>query len=472
MCGIVGGTGEPSDAAIAAIAHRGPDGHGVVRRSRFWLGHTRLAVIDTTSASDQPFERGGLSLAYNGELWNYRELRAEMEQAGERFATRGDTEVVAAALLRWGNAALDRFEGMFAMAWVDPTGRLSLARDRFGEVPLHFAHVGDRFRFASEAKALLALGFRGPEIRWVEPGSVTFVVDAAHVACSRWYDVPAGTFIGTHEDAALALRPLLERGVADRAVSDVGACLLLSGGLDSSAVAAMYRPHSRDTEVVAYVAKSDGAEKSRDLRAAREVAESLSIRLIEVRVPAPSASDLSEVVRVIEQTSKAQVEIGWACLKLADAIRGDGWKVVLSGEGSDELWGSYGFSFAGIERDGFRAYREQLFIGQHRKNFARCNKVFMSRGVECRLPFLSTRLVEHALSMTAEQCANGRTGPDSRKDALRAAVADLVPDVARRRAKMAFQEGAGLREMAASAVADPARYYRAEHARIFGGMEP
>ena len=126
----------------------------------------------------------------------------------------------------------------------------------------------------------------------------------------------------------------------------------------------------------------------------------MGIELREVMIPLPSSADLSTVIRCIEMDCKAQVEIGWPCLRLAQAMRADGFKVTYSGEGSDELWASYGFAYHALKTQDWHAYRKDLFLSQARKNFARCNKVFMAHCVECRLPFLNTALVEYALSLS------------------------------------------------------------------------
>jgi asparagine synthase (glutamine-hydrolysing) len=239
-------------------------------------------------------------------------------------------------------------------------------------------------------------------------------------------------------------------------VSDVPVCTLLSGGIDSAVVAAhlvaLY------PKITAYTAVMD--PKSPDLRSAREVAEHLGLTLIEVPVTAPSADDLASVVRAIEMPHKAQVEIGWACMLLADRMQADGFKVTFSGEGSDELWASYGFAYHGIKQHGWTAYRRKLFREQHRKNFARCNKVFMARGVECRLPFLGTEIVELALSLPEQLVQSGRSRP---KAVLQDSHADLLPLRIVKRAKLAFQDGLGLKAACAAAVADPGRFYAGIH---------
>jgi len=215
--------------------------------------------------------------------------------------------------------------------------------------------------------------------------------------------------------------------------------------------------------LVAYTAVLD--RKSKDLRAAREVAAALRIELREIRVPPPSADDLAKVVRVIEQPYKAQVEIGWACLRLAQAMHSDGFKVTFSGEGSDELWGSYGFAYHALKTQDWHTYRKNLFLTQARKNFPRCNKVFMAHSVECRLPFLHPPLVEFALSLPQRVVQDGKARP---KAVIQDAMAGLLPAIVTRRPKVAFQDGMGLKAVIESRLASPQSFYAAEYRRTFG----
>lgn len=467
MCGIVGCRGGPVGAAVEAISHRGPDGSGTARCGDWELGHVRLAVVDPRPRSDQPFLYGRTVLVFNGQIWNWRELRSRLESEGGRFETEGDTETLAAALDRWGEGILPELEGMFAFAWWDGAV-LRLARDRFGEVPCHWTPTA----FGSELKALLRLrGVRPSSVRWVPPGSVITFREGEAPELRRWYrlgrpeEPPEGP-----EGEAARLRRLLGAGVLERSRIDARACTLLSGGIDSSAIAALLA--EAVPGLVCYVAKMGDSE---DLAAARRIASRLGLRLSEVEIPPPSAEDLGRVVSSIEVPFKAQIEIGWPCLILARAISSDGFKVVFSGEGSDELWGAYKFAWHSIASRGWLGARRELFEGQHRKNFARCNKAFMSHGVECRLPFLSTPLVERALSLPIE-CVQGRgsgtsgPGPAGRKLIMSRAFSDLVE--AAERPRVAFQDGLGMKPAAAAAVADPARFYRSEFATAFRGVKP
>ncbi|MAL76947.1 MAG: asparagine synthetase B, partial [Rhodospirillaceae bacterium] len=169
MCGLAGYIGsQPPDAdvrarVLRAMAHRGPDGSGqrviALSDSTVVLLHTRLAIIDPDPRSAQPFEADGCVLVFNGEIYNYLEIRDELIALGHSFRTHSDTEVLLQAYLAWGEAALDRLEGMWAFALLDPRdgGRLLLSRDRFGEKPLHLHRCSHGLYFASEIKQLAAL---------------------------------------------------------------------------------------------------------------------------------------------------------------------------------------------------------------------------------------------------------------------------------------------------------------------------
>lgn len=461
MCGLVGGAGEPADAAVAALAHRGPDARGVARVGPFWLGHTRLAILDLDRRSDQPFRRGPLVLAYNGECWNHADVRRELEALGEMFATTGDTEVVAAALLRWGPVeALRRLDFMGALAWaVDGEGVLRLARDRFGEVPLHVS-CALPFRFGSELKALVAAGADPRSFRDVGPGELWEVLPRRVERVTRWYDPPCAPDLGsTPERARADVRRLVVDGTRRRAISDAPACTLLSGGIDSAAIA--YALRDAVPGLVAFTAVMD--RRSPDLRCARETAEALRLPLVEVPVRAPTADDLATVVRCIEMPYKAQVEIGWPCLALAEAVRAHGFKVTFSGEGSDELWASYGFAYHALQSQDWHEYRKSLFLTQARKNFPRANKVFMARSVECRLPFLHPPLVERALALPRACVQDGRRA----KAVMQDAFDGLLPASVVRRPKLAFQDGLGIKDEVERVVTDPRRYYGAEYRRRY-----
>src|SRR6476469_567327 len=468
MCGLVACVDPMTDltAAVAALDHRGPDHAAVLTHAGVGLGHTRLAIQDLDARSNQPYRAGRIALVFNGEVFNPDTLRAAVEDVrpDHEWRTTGDTEALAWALDTLGPVAtLDLVAGMFALAWADERqpGVLHLARDRMGEIPLH-VHRARPLMAASELKAFTAAGRRcGDAVVDVPPGEY-WNVHPASIAVTKWASL-AGRPDKTHtlRSASRGVRTLLARGVARRSIADVGVCTLLSGGVDSAAITAEIA--ARDPDVVAYTARLD--PRSRDLRRARETAAHLGIKLVEVSVPSPTAADLAEVVRVLEMPHKAQVEIGWACLHLAHRIAADGYRVVYSGEASDELWGSYGNSYFGIRDKGWFRYRRQLFAGQSRKNFPRVNKAFMHASVEARLPFCDPDLVRFALSLPPDAVQDGTSRP---KAVLQRAYDDVLPDSVPKRPQVAFQDGLGLKDVIARTLDDPRQHYAHSFTRAYG----
>lgn len=468
MCGIIAALGEADlRPALRVLTHRGPDAANIRDVGGIYLGHTRLAIQDPAVRSDQPYTYGPVTISYNGELFNAPRIQRMIESVdpGHQWVTTGDTEVVTAALAVLGpEIALPAFDGMFALAWADERtpGVLYLARDRQGEIPLH-VHRAAPVLAASELKAFSALGRRcGKAVVDVTPGEWwaitaqggTLTRHAFHRLVARPADIQP-------LDASDYLAAALARAVDRRMIADVPICSLLSGGIDSAVIAYELSLHNPD--LVCYTAVLD--PKSRDLRCAREVAEAINVELVEVPVAPPSADDLSRVIEQIELPFKAQIEIGWACLALSEVISGDGFKVTFTGEGSDELWASYGFAYHGLKTADWHTYRRDLIMDQARKNFVRVNKAFMAHGVEGRLPFLDPDVVDLALSLPRVSVQNGSSEP---KAVLTRAYEGRLPANVINRPKVAFQDGMGLKTEIARTLPNPARYYRAEHSRLYG----
>lgn len=458
MCGIVGGFGKRIEPGIVTLRHRGRDGEGCTVVGDIAFGHTRLAILDPDPRSNQPFTYRDITLTFNGEIWNYLDVRHQLKKRGYKFKTSGDAEVLAAALSHWDTGAFDHLQGMFAVGWTRDGQTLYLARDRFGEVPLHVAKQTP-FYFASEKKALLALGASRASIEDVPPGYWAKVTPKGW-QLTQYYDPPCTPIEISRDDAAQCLFKLIGEGTIERTLSDVPVCTLLSGGIDSSAVA--YWLTQKIPNLVAYIAVHNA--KSRDVLNARLVAKTLHIELREVYIPLPTPEDLAEVIRVIEMDSKAQIEIGWACLKLAEAMHRDGFKVTFSGEGSDELWASYGFAYHALKTQDWHSYRKALFLSQARKNFVRANKIFMAHSVECRLPFLNTALVEFALSLPQAVVQAGKSRP---KAIIQDAFKGRLPDAVTRRPKVAFQDGMGIKDAIRRVLPNPERFYHAEYSRLY-----
>ena len=291
MCGIAGiispDPGTRIDAALLSIEHRGRDDEGVFVSEAFGsnqlkacLGHRRLSIIDTSSAGHQPMltEDRRFAISLNGEIYNYKQIRAELEAKGEVFTTQSDTEVLLKAFREWGVGCLDKLNGMFAFAvWDDVEKTLTLARDRAGIKPLYYAKAGDNLIFASEIKAILATGLVKAELDregldqyltflWTPDPQTVFKnihkLPPAHylqwknseVVIREWWDlsfdeIETGKTDEYWRDQVLET---LDRVVEMEMVADVPLGSFLSGGVDSSSIVALMADHSRGRKVSTY----------------------------------------------------------------------------------------------------------------------------------------------------------------------------------------------------------------------------
>lgn len=375
MCGIAGcyqqaDGQELTDIMTGRITHRGPDAGGSWRRETrlvsAHLGHRRLSIIDLTAAADQPLVKGNLSLVYNGELYNYRQLRDELAARGAVFTTNSDTEVVLEAWRYWGSAALKKFRGMFAFALSDiASGELILARDPLGIKPLLYLERGEGIVFASELKALIAA--LGPELR-IEPGALVasmlyYWIPEQRCAIVGVRKLPAGSWLRlrpgappqltrywqAEEVAAQAagqpgpnLRAVIEESVRAHLVSDVPVSSFLSGGLDSSIITVLAHKEADniDAYTIAFRPQDQKLEAMPDDAVyARKVAREFGIGLHEIEISPDIATMLPRMVDVLDEPIGDPAAIN--TLLMCEAARERGVKVILSGMGADELFGGY-----------------------------------------------------------------------------------------------------------------------------------
>ncbi len=379
MCGIVGVVGGPLDErraalarAVAALTHRGPDGHGIDHHDLCDLGHTRLAILDRSERAAQPLHdtATGCTLVYNGEIYNYVELRQELEVRGHRFASTGDSEVLLRAYIEWGEEALPKLNGMFAFAVRDPRiGAVLLARDRFGEKPLYLCRNGDAVWFASEVKALLAARVFRPSAdqdfvhRFLVTGDhgdpartpfsgVSKVPPASWVRVDgRWPSTPRRYWtippaprgqeqsVDWGKARAEELAELLGHAVAIRLRSDVPVGTSLSGGVDSSLVLALVRAARPDGELHAFTASFPGSGLD-ELPIARSTAEKLGVTIhpVELRV-----DDLTADIDAVHWAQECPFESPsiHAQYRVMHEAAAAGITVLLDGQGADESWAGY-----------------------------------------------------------------------------------------------------------------------------------
>ena len=397
MCGLAGSYQQSDGKVIVStmierLDHRGPDAGGLVEivdpETSVVLAHRRLSIIDLSAAADQPLAKHGLTLVYNGELYNYRELRRELQQRGAAFHTSSDTEVVLEAWRAWGTQALVRFRGMFALAVHDgSTGSLTLARDPLGIKPMYTMRRGAGVVFASELKAIVSA--LGTELTvdpagmvasalyyWLPPGFeavrgvqklpagswTEYRRDGSAVSGQFWdpRDVAAAAAAGPQPD----LGAVIESSVAAHLVSDVPVASFLSGGLDSSIVTAL--AHRDNPDIEAYTIAFRATDKRLeampdDLTYARRMADHLGIRLHEMEI-APDVVDLlPRMVDVLDEPVGDPAAIN--TLLMCDAARQAGVKVLLSGMGADELFGGYRRHLACLLAEHYRRIPRPLRTG-------------------------------------------------------------------------------------------------------------
>ena len=373
MCGISGIYGRHDRTAdrrlllemAGELWHRGPDGVGLYLDGRFGMSNNRLAIVDL-EGGDQPLsdESGRYWVMQNGEIYNYVELRAELEQLGHRFATTSDTEVIAHAYAEWGVGCLDRLNGDFAIAiWDRRTQELFLARDRFGVRPLFLAeHDGD-VCFASEAKALLRhpaakreldpVGIADTFVAWTTlPGHTVFTgireLPPAHYVVvgpdgagpqTRWWDIDFSPVEADEDELIDELEELLTDSIRIRLRADVEVGAYLSGGLDSSAIAAIAARQVGEGRLSAFgLGFADARYDESDAQDA--IAGELGV--VFHRTVVDAASIAEAFPRAVELAEKPMLRTAPApLLRLAGAVQEAGLKVVLTGEAADELFAGY-----------------------------------------------------------------------------------------------------------------------------------
>ncbi|HLG43125.1 MAG TPA: asparagine synthase (glutamine-hydrolyzing) [Planctomycetota bacterium] len=376
IAGIIAFDGRVSPQMLHAMAirqaHRGPDGSGewISKDGRVGFAHRHLAILDLTDRAAQPMSNrdGTVHLVYNGEIYNFRELRRELEKGGCEFISDSDTEVLLHGYEAWGPAVVSRLRGMFAFAiWDEPKRRLVLAKDRLGVKPLYYARDSKTFSFASELKGIEA----GPlENRALDPGAIYDFLTYLYVPTPKtpyravrklppasilileqgierietyWDARFDGSRRGREEDLVLELRSKLEDAVKSHLVSDVPVGILLSGGLDSSTVAAFAGRGAKTFSV--------GFDRGRsEIGFARRIAERFGAAHAEAVLR--TADVPTDLQRMIAWYDEPHYDTSAFPTSLVCRTARRDVKVALSGDGGDEVFGGYAHyaKFAGLDR--------------------------------------------------------------------------------------------------------------------------
>jgi len=449
MCGIALILGPDGPAAEQAFGHmlgvlasRG-EIRETGRRPALLAGTWRLPIVDREHAV-QPWASadGSLLMCYNGELFNFMQLKAELAAAGRPMRGDSDTEVVLEAFCHWGEGAVDRFRGEYAFAIADAARqRVYLARDPLGVKPLYWARRDGRLHIASEIKALVPLDV---PIAEVPPGHHGWATPETGPQLRPHVDLRAlgeGAEPVTDPAAAAKLvRAAFEDSVRVRVDTDLPVGVILSGGLDSSLTLLHVRDMHPDC-----VAFTIGAPDSDDLRYARRLCADLRVphEVIELRPGQIGLAQIRAAIAAAELTEYGDIINAVVSMPLFRRVREAGVKVVLTGDGSDELFGGYSM----YQRSGPEQTR-RLFLHKirnlSRTELQRVDRTSMAYGVEARVPFLDLALVELAMRLPVE--LKVRAGQE--KWILREAFAEVLPDYVRQRPKNPMSHSSGLHERA------------------------
>jgi asparagine synthase (glutamine-hydrolysing) len=471
--------GEPAPLRARALRlsklqrHRGPDWSGIFATDRAILAHERLAIVDVLHGAQPLLNPAGThALAVNGEIYNHRALRAGLRDDYE-FRTESDCEVILALYREHGAALVGMLNGIFAFVLYDAErGRYLIARDHLGIVPLYTGYDdAGNLHVASEMKALV------PVCRSVQEFPPGHVLESEVGEPTRYYDRPWRAYdavAGAPSDAA-AIRSALEDAVRRQLMCDVPYGVLLSGGLDSSIIAATARRFAarrveEDGRSEAWWPQlhsfAVGLHGSPDLGAAREVATHIGSVHHEFQFTVQEGLDaLSDVIYHLETYDVTTIRAATPMFLMARRIRAMGIKMVLSGEGADEIFGGYLYFHRAPDPRAFHEETVRKLDRLHLYDCLRANKAMAAWGVEARVPFLDREFVDVAMSIdpAAKMAGGGRM----EKQILREAFADVLPHAVAWRQKEQFSDGVGygwidaLRDHAAMEVGDR----ELEHAR-------
>jgi len=474
MCGIVGvfELKQEADQLRAQVLemsgklkHRGPDWSGIHVSEKAILAHQRLAIVDPQSGQQPLYSQDEtVVLAVNGEIYNHRELRAELPDY--KFKTNSDCEVILALYQKHGADFIEMLNGIFAFALYDlKNDRYLVARDHMGIIPLYEGRdIHGNYFVASELKALEGVC---TTIAQFEPGHF---LDSSAGEAKKWYtrDWMDYENIKDNTTSQAELRAALEASVKRQLMSDVPYGVLLSGGLDSSLTAAIAKSYAgmrveSDSTSEAWYPQlhsfAIGLEGSPDLAASRTVADQIGTIHHEVTFTVQEGLDaIRDVIYHLETYDITTVRASTPMYLLARVIKSMGIKMVLSGEGADEIFGGYLYFHKAPSAEAFHEETVRKLSKLHLYDNLRANKSLAAWGVEGRVPFLDKEFMDVAMRLNPadKMCGNGKI----EKHIVRQTFEDYLPAEVAWRQKEQFSDGVGydwidtLKELVEVAVTD------------------
>ncbi len=436
MCGItaIWGENDPTltQRMMDGLIHRGPDASGMASQGRATLGHRRLSIMDPEGGRQPIFnENDEACIVANGEIYNYRALKGALSER-HHFRTSSDSEAPLHLFEDANQAMVERLDGMFALILTNGRDLLA-ARDPVGIKPLYYGKSGHRTVFASELKALSG---RATQVREFPPGSLFHT----QTGFRKYRAIPrAEPEERSVRDWCKVIRARVERAVEKRLMSDVPLGAFLSGGLDSSIIAAIARLHMKELHTFAV-----GVEGSPDVEAARVVARHIgSIHHEYVFTEEDIVRHLPEIIFYLESFDQDLVRSAVPCY-FVSRLASEHVKVILTGEGADELFGGYSYY---KDFDETMPLHEELYrsvSSLHNINLQRVDRLTMAHSIEGRVPFLDLEMIELGQRIPAGlKIRTLENGVQVEKWILRKAFEDLLPSNIVWRTKEQFDEGSG-----------------------------
>lgn len=483
MCGFVGAFDLIQDISVLRgqvlrmakkIRHRGPDWSGIYCGEKSILAHERLSIVGVDSGKQPLYSKdGNLVLAVNGEIYNHKEIRSRYPDY--EFLTHSDCEVILALYKDKGVDLFEDLNGIFSFALYDVENDICLiGRDHMGIIPLYMGYDDHgQFYVASELKALEGVC---PNVQEFLPGY--YMCSAEGNELKRWYkrDWMEYDNVKDNESDENELRVALESAVHRQLMSDVPYGVLLSGGLDSSIISAIAKRYAArriedDNQTEAWWPQlhsfAVGLKDSPDLVASKKVAEYIGTVHHEINFTVEEALDaLSDVIYHIETYDVTTVRASTPMYLLARFIKSMGVKMVLSGEGADELFGGYLYFHKAPDAKAFHEETVRKLDRLHLYDCLRANKSLAAWGVEGRVPFLDKEFMDVAMRLNPQDkmCGNGKI----EKYILRKTFQDYLPESVAWRQKEQFSDGVGynwidsLKEMAEKKVSDKQMMHASE----------